>query len=779
MIEMTSWFYSLTGLDLTAGSTLVIFIVFGLSLLQLIDLKAEYYSPFTSEDWGDDWTWHIHHDEKILIPDARFFFLRKRMVMDIMDYKPYPVSAAFGFAGPLLVKTGFNIFGMNNLGLRFFYVLIGGFANLCCVFCILHLAPGFIGVGISILYLFNYRNFILTRHAILENILTSFLCGIVFMYFSQGELFVQNIHIIGFFVGVSFWFKVSFGNFIYPLLMLILLFENPGITSILRFSAWSLAGVIIFEGLHLLILLKMGLARWRYINFIAALKAHSGTDTGILQKFQPDGINVLRNFFRMFCRWYGLPINIWKRFSGWINGLMFSVILFYVFFVGIGKLGGILSLYILIYLGICAPFFFYLKRAVSCFPVVLMFISLLIYSAASGCSRYLPGLEVFIGLFIIVIAFISLSLQLRGIARFHFLRSQSSEKYKDLNHIFSGDGEVVYAHCYVYRFFWQMEKAIIMSSDDQIMNNQMIVDWALKEQGKYIFLSGRGGDVDWFDNNLAEGLRYVDSFETTARESDEADVYALFENLNSGCNTSEKVSPASDLERVNNTIHRMELLYDAWPFFKKVGVHVSALHPNRHDFLDLLYEHRADLSVDASNQISEVYTFLSSDYTYRPVLNAFGEELLLEIILQEENFERGIDALQGNGYEIQAFDWFCAIGDFYSGRDSREAVKWYFRFIDTVISDGMKWIGHPGFASTMQKIYVQASELKSVGRYDIAKEIFLCIKKYRFQLWGVYFHLGEIALKTNEIGEAKKYFLKCIKENPQHKKARQYLKSVK
>jgi len=43
----------------------------------------------------------------------------------------------------------------------------------------------------------------------------------------------------------------------------------------------------------------------------------------------------------------------------------------------------------------------------------------------------------------------------------------------------------------------------------------------------------------------------------------------------------------------------------------------------------------------------------------------------------------------------------------------------------------------------------------------------------------VYFHLGEIALREGEDGVAEQYFLKCIQENPQHRKARQYLEDMR
>ena len=85
---------------------------------QLIDLRAEYYSPFsTPSPQGTD-NWALNHDEKLIIPDARFFHLKKGGQISIKDYKPYPASAAFGLVGPLLSALGLRLFGFNNFGLR-------------------------------------------------------------------------------------------------------------------------------------------------------------------------------------------------------------------------------------------------------------------------------------------------------------------------------------------------------------------------------------------------------------------------------------------------------------------------------------------------------------------------------------------------------------------------------------------------------------------------------------------------------------------------------------
>ncbi|MEQ8192438.1 MAG: hypothetical protein ABRQ39_31015, partial [Candidatus Eremiobacterota bacterium] len=131
---------------------ILLLLVFIITCLQLLDSRAEY--PFFLERHIE--RWYIHHDEKLIIPDARYFYLVGSEDININDYKPYPVSAAFGIAGPALTALGFNLFGMNNTGLRFFFIIISGITSCFCILSILKVAPGRVGFFFSIIYLLNY-----------------------------------------------------------------------------------------------------------------------------------------------------------------------------------------------------------------------------------------------------------------------------------------------------------------------------------------------------------------------------------------------------------------------------------------------------------------------------------------------------------------------------------------------------------------------------------------------------------------------------------------------
>jgi len=81
-------------------------------------------------------------------------------------------------------------------------------------------------------------------------------------------------------------------------------------------------------------------------------------------------------------------------------------------------------------------------------------------------------------------------------------------------------------------------------------------------------------------------------------------------------------------------------------------------------------------------------------------------------------------------------------------------------------------------------MYRIASLYKRLGEYEKAGEIFTEeINKKRntdlVLIAGCYFHLGEMAFNKNRIKEAAHFFSLCIKANPNHQKAKEYLENKK
>lgn len=525
---------NITHPSLITRCMIIVVIVF--TFLQLLDARSEY--PFFLQQRIEGW--YIHHDEKLIVPDARYFFLQGAEDVDIYDYKPYtphPISATFGIAGPALATFGFKIFGMNNVGLRAFFIILSGLSSLLCVLSLLRVFPGVGGILFSIVYLFNYSNFVLTRHAVPENILTLFLTGIMWLYLSRRDFFLRNIRWIGFGSAMCLLFKPNYVLYVYLLILIIAFVEKVGFRRTQKLLLWSLAGMVIIEGVHMMVLYQMGIAQWRYYNLLAVLKLHSGSNLGLLQSFQPGGVQVFLRYPIMLAEWYGMPKGLLMESSLGVGrgqaymamGLAFAALLVYGLIRGLHKViprpGLVIVLFMVGYLAISSGLFFYLKRAVSLFPLTLILLSLVSHQMIDRISAS-PKKRCLATLLLISIVMVQLASQIWIIAHLPGCRADEVQNNSIALDSDLPKGSVIYAHCYGYRFFWQVKDHRMMSADDQHMNNQMVVDWAIKERGKYVLLSGRGGSVY---PNVLEMFRRLKLYSTTETVSDSPDYYALYE----------------------------------------------------------------------------------------------------------------------------------------------------------------------------------------------------------------------------------------------------------
>ena len=514
-----------------------VFLVILYTLFQLIDLKAEY--PFFLHQRVEQW--YIHHDEKLIVPDARYFFLQNNNDIDLLDYKTHPVSAAFGIGGPILSTIGFELFGMNNFGLRFFFVIISGITILLCILSILRLSPGLIGISFSIFYLINYNNFIITRHAIIENILTLFLTFILWAYISHRDYFLSKIKWFVFFTPLCLLFKPNFILYVYLLVFLILIFEERNFFVFFKLFPYCIAGLIVFEGLQFFILCNLGIFRWRYYNLLAAWTSHSGGDMHLLQHFKAPGVNIFPRFFVMLVEWYLIPLRfINKTFYFFqidklyyfisIAILLLTCLIIYVIWFRLyrktPKIIWIILIYIFIYLVISANFYFYLKRAISLFPLTVILFSYIVYQLTSWLLNnfLIKDSLIYLFLFIIFSLYIFTDLWLCGYAM--GFRTDGIERNCNILSQDLPSNATIYMHCYGYRFFWELTGFRLMSCDDQFMNNQMIFDWALESEARYIVFSRRGGNIS-LESSI--DLIYINKYNTSESESDTEDCYTLYE----------------------------------------------------------------------------------------------------------------------------------------------------------------------------------------------------------------------------------------------------------
>jgi len=174
----------------------------------------------------------------------------------------------------------------------------------------------------------------------------------------------------------------------------------------------------------------------------------------------------------------------------------------------------------------CMPFYFYVKRVFMLFPFLLILIGLL----AAETYQWLAVLNPFAAGFFMLILVLSTVVysadQLRTMRRNAANTGNGIlDNCQDLEKLLP-EGAALYLHCYGYRFFWQIQNYRLFSADDQVMNNQMIAEWAIREKGRYVLLSQRGGPLS---ADIYQRLKPIKSYKTAASESDLEEDFKLFE----------------------------------------------------------------------------------------------------------------------------------------------------------------------------------------------------------------------------------------------------------
>jgi len=460
-------------------------------IFQIATIRSELTSDYfvRNRNTGEDW--FIHHDEKIALSDARYLYLKRVSDIDIWDFLPQPISVAFGIIHPLMMFVGFKLFGLNNLGLRISNLIVTTFSNVLIVLCVIESSSGLVGIILSLIFILNWNHFILTRHSVTENILTLYLVLLVYIFLFNFEFFNSHIFWIAFFSSSIILFKI---NFPFYILLLILCFTIPMSklsTTAIAFTG-CFVGFIFFEIIQMTVLNKYGLTRWRYSNFFTAVKVHSGRQKSMGVILKPLGMRVIFSVFNLFIEWMGIKRPLIKiRHSMttqyFIAGLIISFLLFlFAQFTNVKYLS--IFIFIIVYVMSMAPFHFYLKRIVSIFPIIFISISAL----AEGVISHYPFLEIYVLIFIFVLAAFIIYHQITKAIKMFALRTKNIENFsKDIETTIS-DSSRIYSHCYGFRFLWMVQKHRFMFADDNTMNNQEIIDWAIKEQARYVIITTGG-----------------------------------------------------------------------------------------------------------------------------------------------------------------------------------------------------------------------------------------------------------------------------------------------
>jgi 4-amino-4-deoxy-L-arabinose transferase-like glycosyltransferase len=508
-------------------------------IIQLVDLNADY----------DSMNWTIQHDEKLMAPDARAFYMGGDQ--SINDYN-YPFSAMFGIAGPKLHELGFRIFGLNNYGLRFFYILLAAIGTLLLCLAIVQLVPSWAGVALVIFQLFNYKYFILTRYAILENILCAFLFLILFLHIAYKTYLLKRIIALSFAAGAAVIIKPLFPFYIFTLILAIIvtekIYDNHKIIKIIRACLSFAAGLILFGGVQLIILAIIGISNQYFSNILRAFYQVSGQELFVRQvgsnwTYPPTGLKmVLPVFYEHITSWYvedkeyivnvGFDVNRISVDSINISIICTIIISALLAFLIIRKRASkptmAMGLFLLGNIIFAAYTHFYIKRALPFMPITFLFLISLIRDWLHGIGTV--KLRVAIGT--LVIGSVVFLLCARIMGQYYFLADladplrsfNNAQNARELDAIVP-EGQRVYMHCYAFRFLWQSHRRLI-SGDDIIVTNQVILDKAVGEHGKYIVLTDRG---DPFGINKGFQLKRLKDFSTNCADSGVEELMELYE----------------------------------------------------------------------------------------------------------------------------------------------------------------------------------------------------------------------------------------------------------
>lgn len=480
----------------------VVFCFFTLfALLEFGSLNAEY----------DSMGWTIQHDEKLVVPDARAFYLGEGQKLS--DYHE-PISASFGILGPYLTSLGFQLFGLNNYGLRFIFTVVSVASVALLALSILRLHPSWLGVLFCLVNILNYRYFVLAHYALPEDILMLSLCGIAWLYIFRPKTLLASLNPLAFFGGALFPFKQIFPVYYLLLLGCIAVVERIPRRGLAKFFCWSLVGLILVGSLQLAVLHHMGLASVFVHKIGKALHLFTGgSSEGLsLQIYpRPPGlVGIVPRFGQLFVLWY-VPYYVhqliwfgWNPLNAWQAT---TAILVFLALLGTSlwllhkkKLANrtlALGMFLVGMLLFLSPMFFYIKRALPVFPIAFLFLASLWRDLLQGISGTSMAKLLNRGAVWCIGVFILYYVMWQGgyiWATGSQIRTHGVERNsRDLERVVP-EKAAVYMHCYGLRFFWQTRRRII-SGDDQIMNNEIILTKAVREKAKFVLLSERGGNI--------------------------------------------------------------------------------------------------------------------------------------------------------------------------------------------------------------------------------------------------------------------------------------------
>jgi hypothetical protein len=462
-------------------------------VFQLADAKAEYSARSFIINYRNS-EWWIHNDEKTILPEALSIWLGGKIGTRVSDVGPWPISAAFGPLSTILNLAGFCVLGFNAGGFRLFYITASFAANILFILSFFAALPVFTAFALSLFITLNYRSFLAGRHAYPENLLSLLLALCLFLLTVCPVFLSGHIREAAFLAGAAVMIKPNYPFYLIMLLFGVSLSGGAGF----RESAWPLvffaAGTVFFELLQLLVLRCLGTAGLRVENILLVLRQHrgSGVRKALVRSF-PDGARVFVKHLDFIMDWFETPPVLRPLVRPALALLALAPLPLFFFDRGAPPVIFALFAAHVFFLGLSSMMFFYLKRACPWFPVTVLALAV---SAAELTRLAGRGAEAALDAALVFFLTIFISRQISRLRSLSQIRVPSLKTAPAEIEPLLPEKAVVYAQCFPFRYFWQSEKIRFKSCDDQILDNEKIIEWALREGGEYLLLGSRDTGLD-------------------------------------------------------------------------------------------------------------------------------------------------------------------------------------------------------------------------------------------------------------------------------------------
>jgi len=443
------------------------------SAIQLATLRWDFPSVFKNMEWS------IQNDEKLAVTDARNLYLKNTLGTKLTDTHPWPVSAAFGVGSPVMIYIGFILFGFNNTGLRFFHCGAGILTNLLVVLFTLRILPGPPGAALALLFITSANMFHLSRYAIVEHMLNLYIAaGIFVIAFAGPGFLMEHGFLFSFLMASCVLIKINFPVYLGILIVLANIFWFSGFESLLKSASGFCVGLLLFEGLQWLLLLKVGVLKLRAENFYITVKAHAGYKNECFYDLPPEPRAVLSKTIQYFFHLF-LSAKLYRDATANISLLTVCALCF------CAKDFSRFSLFLLAFaatgLAISAPLFWYYKRS-----MFLLLILCFLTASVLGDTIKTPEAGIAAAFFIggVFLARLFPLWRERHCLKLNSIAKKEAEQLETLTE----PDSIIGTYTIPARFLWQTHRRMLWWEDGLFTNEEMIAA-AAEKRADYMMLS--------------------------------------------------------------------------------------------------------------------------------------------------------------------------------------------------------------------------------------------------------------------------------------------------